>query len=99
MVRDNANETPAIENLFNKQDAEKIRSLMSEVYNSKDKVEFFKRLFEENRVSQLRARLHTIIKGDLFQNFANCFFAATNTVFSICAMLMHCLLVFVAHTR
>ena len=70
MVRDNRNETPAIENLFNKQDAEKIRSLMSEVYNSKDKVEFFKRLFEENRVSRLRARLH-IIKGDLFQNFAN----------------------------
>ena len=63
MVRDNANETPAIENLFNKQDAEKIRSLMSEVYNSKDKVEFFKRLFEENRVSQLRAQLH-IIKGE-----------------------------------
>ena len=50
MLRDQSKETPALENLFAEPDAEKVKSLMSEVYKSKDKLEFLKRLFDEQNI-------------------------------------------------
>ena len=50
MIPDNENNSPPIENLIYKnQDLAKVRSLMTEVYQSKEKVKIFKRLLEEKR--------------------------------------------------
>ena len=51
MIPDKQNETPAMENLLNNiQEAAKVKELMLEVYKSKDKVKFFKKMFDEKRV-------------------------------------------------
>ena len=49
LVLNKKNETPALENLlFENQDVEKVKNLMSAIHNSNDKVKFLKKIFEEN---------------------------------------------------
>ena len=71
MLRDNSKETPALENLFNEEDAEKVESLMTEVYTSKDKLEFVKRLFKDKDVLFENVDKPAVLKAMIGKNIGD----------------------------